>query len=322
MESIIPPATYPNADCICDVRDPFDPKARMPEGRYEGQCLNSCQQRSVTILSAAEAAFYGFSGNHLTVANISHRGHFWVAEFPKDGIEDVIYLIEYFPAIVPAAHTQLRFRFKPGSEIILKSQILELDLSPVCLPDIVYSVEAIGLPESEFDLIAGLLDRFAIAYRLVSLEDRIQQMIITDRHRVEQISLNLQPEEKHKLLVNAVEAGDRAGLSRMYNSFDPNCTTELFRALDRTLGYDAKSQTSQEEAFINIPTGELISKLIQKGKLSSEDINQLLLTSLDDTKLETLTQNIPTLSKEALENRHILGIQMPDLNDEIKLCSF
>ena len=97
--------TVPGSDCGCSPGDRFDPKPKMPQGTYQGQCINSCQQRSVRRLSAAEAAEYGISPEAIAVANVSHRDQFWVAQIPADGVETVIYQLEHpiFAAIAKIA---------------------------------------------------------------------------------------------------------------------------------------------------------------------------------------------------------------------------
>lgn len=304
----------PGSDCGCHPGDRFDPKPKMPRGTYQGQCINSCQQRSVRRLSPAEAAEYGIPPQAIAVANVSHRDRFWVAQIPADGVETVIYQLEH---PIFAAHAQLRFRFSPGSEVILIPQVPNSGESPTQISDLVLSVEAVPVVGGNFDLVAGFFDNFAIAYRLVSLEARAQRMIQVDGHRVEQIQLNLTPAQNHQLLLNAIAESERAGLSRMYHSFDRNCTSEVFRLLDRTTGYNPPANSDIEEIFINVPTGDQISMLIANGTLDPEEIAQFLADTLDETQLQFLQDHIPTISHNALKRRGLLGPTIADLNQEL-----
>lgn len=306
------------SSCLCDPADPFDPMAKMPKGPYQGQCINSCQQRSVVLLSSEEAANYGDSHRMWVVANVSHQGKFWVAKIPVDGVADVIYQIEHFPAIVPAAHTELRFRFRKGKEVILLPQASNSTTEPVRLSDLVYSVEAVTVPGEKYDVVAGLFDNFALAYRLVSLADRAEQMIGQKQHRVEQLKLSLTPEQNQRLLQNAIERGNRAGMNRMYNTIEPNCTTEVFYPLDAAINYDPSIDLFQGEVFLNIPTGEQISNLIDNGAIDIAALNQLLAAAVRGSQLEFLQKNIPTISQDALDKRGIETIPLPDLNEELK----
>lgn len=309
--------TLPDANCRCDLNDRFDPQAKMPRGIYQGQCINSCHQRSLRRLSAAEAAEYGIEPEAIAVANVSHQNQFWVAKILPNSVAEVIYQLENFPSPIPAAHTQLRFRFSPGSEVLLIPQIPGSPQSPVQLKDLIFSVEAVAVVGGNFDLVAGFFDNFAIAYRLVSLESRVQRMIIQDGHKVQQIQLNLTPTQRNQLLLNAITKSHQAGLTQMYNSLSRNCTTEVFRIIDQTIGYH-RAPHSEEEIFINAPTGEQISMLFANGILNQQAINQFLADSLDDTKLEFLQEHIPNISPNALQRRGIKGMAIADLNDELK----
>ncbi|QJB25250.1 DUF4105 domain-containing protein [Limnospira fusiformis SAG 85.79] len=306
--------TLPDANCRCDLNDRFDPQAKMPRGIYQGQCINSCHQRSLRRLSAAEAAEYGIEPEAIAVANVSHQNQFWVAKILPNSVAEVIYQLEY---PFPASHAQLRFRFSPGSEVVLIPQIPGSPQSPVQLKDLIFSVEAVAVVGGNFDLVAGFFDNFAIAYRLVSLESRVQRMIIQDGHKVQQIQLNLTPTQRNQLLLNAITKSHQAGLTQMYNSLSRNCTTEVFRIIDQTIGYQ-RDPHSEEELLINAPTGEKISILLANGSLDQKAINQFLADSLDDTKLEFLQEHIPNISPNALQRRGIKGMAIADLNDELK----
>lgn len=311
------PLPNPNANCTCNPNDSFEPRARMPKGPFKGQCINSCEQRSVKLLLSAAAAHYEPSPGMQVVANVSHGGNFWVAKIPPNAIEDVIFQIEHFPAVVPAAHTQLRFRFKPGSEVILVSQAMAAS-TQVGIKDLVYSVEAVGIPEGRFNLFAGFFDRFALAYRLVSLQDRAEQMLVKDQHRVEQLKLNLTAEAKQQLLRKVILMSDRAGMRQMYDTFAKNCTTELFHAIDQSIQYDGtrRQPRMNQESFGNMPTGSFISRLLQNKIFSFETLNR---------QFSSLLTHIPTVSKAALKRRGLIApngqSQMPTLNDESKIIN-
>ncbi|BAI92486.1 hypothetical protein NIES39_L03290 [Arthrospira platensis NIES-39] len=310
--------TLPDANCRCDVNDRFDPQAKMPQGIHQGKCINSCHQRSLRRLSAAEAAEYGIEPQAIAVANVSHQNQFWVAQILPNSVAEVIYQLENFPSPIPAAHTQLRFRFSPGSEVLLIPQIPGSHQSPVKLQDLIFSVEAVAVVGGNFDLVAGFFDNFAIAYRLVSLESRVQRMIIEDGHQVQQIQLNLTPAQKNQLLLNAITKSQQAGLTQMYNTLNRNCTTEVFRIIDQTIGYHSAPNSGSQEIFINAPTGEQISMLFANGILNQQAINQFLADSLDATQLQFLQEHIPTISPTALQRRGIKGMELPDLNYELQ----
>src|SRR5262249_23177006 len=154
---------------------PFEPHAAMPRGPFAGKCLDTSEQRSIRILPPERAMTYGLTADNerIVIANVRHAGRWWVAEIQPAAVDDVIFMIEYFPPVVPAAHTQLRFRFRSGLGPRLVPQTGGPDSSAPRLTDLVYSVEAVSLVHGEaYDLVKGAQDHYGIAYRFVSLEDR------------------------------------------------------------------------------------------------------------------------------------------------------
>lgn len=247
------------AVCSLDPGDPFEPHAAMPRGPFARQCLDTREQRSIRILSAAQAARYGLAsdGDRMVAANLRHAGRYWVGEIRPGAVESVILQIEYFPAVVPAAHTQLRFRFRDGQGPRLVPQVGPADSGETRLTDLVYSVEAAYVLNGEpYDLVKGARDHYAIVYRFVSLEDRYRQQVLGDHHRVEQVPLELDADERRRLLIQALRDSDAAQLRRMYNTLALNCTTELMRAIDRAVTYDGWHRVLSGAAFFmnGIPT--------------------------------------------------------------------
>ena len=185
-------------------------------------------------------------------------------------VEAAIVQIEFFPAIVPAAHTQLRFRFAPGRQPVLVPQRGGAPKDQVRLRDLVYSVEAVPVMGGDpYDLVKGMEDHFGTAYRMVSLSDRYRRMVVTDHHRVIQLRLKLTPRERRELFVHAVRLGDRSGMKLMYHTLARNCTTELVRVIDQTVAYSPWRSAVKNATFFmcSIPT-ELPHTLRIRGLLA------------------------------------------------------
>jgi hypothetical protein len=232
-----------HAVCTLDPRDPFEPHAAMPRGPFAGRCLDTSEQRSVRTLTREEAAAFGLTvaSPRVVIANVRHAGRYWLAEIAPDAVVDVILMTEYFPAAVPAAHTQLRFHFRFGDGVRLTPQVGRVDSVLAPLDDLVYSVEAVSPVGGErFDLWKGMQGHFATAYRFVSLDDRYRKMVVEDHHRVEQTRLALDPGQRRRVLLAAIEQSREAGLGRMYHTLSLNCTTELVHAVDGAVHYDTR----------------------------------------------------------------------------------
>ncbi len=296
-----------NSTCICDSQDKYDPKPKMPAGLFKGRCINSCQQRSVTLLSS--------NPNYLTIANFSHNNKFWIAQIPLQGIDTVIYQTEEFEFLqsCPACHSQLRFRFKPDQPVILTPQIG--GNYEVKLTDIVYSIEATGVPGMNFDPFTAILDFYGLSYRFVSLQDRAERMIKIDNHTVKQLKLNLDQTDRAKLLNQAVLQSNQFGMKQMYSLYNRNCTTELFQLLDRSVSKKIPGQTN---VFINIPTGSFISDLIRQAQF---DLAKYLANtnSEDLKKINQLLKQVKQ-PKDALQERGLLDLnsELPTLNQELE----
>jgi hypothetical protein len=275
MLALAPP-TSAWAVCTLDPGDPFEPHASMPRGPFAGRCLDTSEERSIRILSPDQAAAYGLAPDRdriFVIANLRHAGRYWVAEIDPQAVEEVILQVEHFPAIVPAAHTQLCFRFRPGQGPRLVPQIGPADPGLTRLTDLVYSVEAAYLVHGEpYDLVKGMQNHYATAYRFVSLESRYRQMVFHDHHRVEQIRLKLAPEERRRLLIRALRDSDTAQLGRMYHTLALNCTTELIRAIDRSVTYSAWQRLLAAVTFFldRVPT-ECRGQLALRGLIPDRD---------------------------------------------------
>ncbi|MDV2994360.1 MAG: hypothetical protein N4J56_004014 [Chroococcidiopsis sp. SAG 2025] len=305
-----------NKSCICDPKDPFDPQSRMPKGAFKGQCL-SCEQRSVRMLSSREAALYKPASGTMLFANFKHKGKYWVAQIPKNAVEDAIFQIQYFNVLRSpySAHGQIRFRLKPGREAILIPQSVgDKRQKAIRMRDFIYSANAIWLRSGVWDPVSGLVDFYAVAHEIVGLEDRIQDAVkypFTDR--IEQIRLALTLQQKQQLLFNVIMQGDRDRTNLMYDTLKRNCTTESLRAIDRTTGYQPKSPQEKQEYFLGIPTGPELNEALSNQNLTPETLNQLLTEQIQ--KLPAV--QLPTPPLDAIVRRGLVDPRkMPNLEAE------
>lgn len=226
-------------NCVFDSEDRFEPRTRLVKGPRAGHCLDSRVGRPVKRLTQSEAKqFGGSTDEYLTVANVSHLGEYYVAHIPRKKIKTGIFQLEYFPAIVPAGHTQLRLQFEEGSPVTLVSQSKKELTKVVKAQDLVLSVEAIGDPGYKYDLFRGMEDHFAAIHRIATLEDKYQHMVVKQKHRVEQWKLNLNSDELTAILDKYVQKSENAGTSTMYHTIFFNCTTEAVAAIDAGARYN------------------------------------------------------------------------------------
>lgn len=276
--------------------DPYYPGARMRSGKYKGQCIDTSWQRPARILSRAEAEAAHVPSGYVGIANFSHGGRYWIAKIPVGAVEQVIFQMEHFdfaapvpvPGVgIPSAHTEVRFKFRAGSDVILIPQSAEAaaqgQAPEIRVSDIIYSVELVA-PKgvSNFDFVEGIKGTFGIVYRFCSLDDKAKYMIADQSHRVEQFVMNLNDAQKQKLLLHSIVTSNDKGVSGIYNTAFRNCTTEAFRLFDEALSDDP---------------GYVVPKY-----------------------LAAILDNAPSRSKHSLEIRNLLTPSMPwpDLNQEWK----
>jgi hypothetical protein len=250
LDSIAASPTHPPVGS--PGHDPFRPEARMPQGPFAGEKIDTDMSRSAQRLSRAEIEHYakkagvdpktialGFANLRQKFPQADGDARFtWsVALVPKDAVADVALLKETFPAPVPAAHTLMRFSLKPGKEAYVVPQA-EGDTRPVERQrNLAMSIEAAGPKGWQYDLFNGVRDHFATAYNMETAESRFRHVESYDPpHPVEQLPLKLTHAQKQRVLAEAVDTATRAGMGGMYNTVTRNCTNELFHILDRGIG--------------------------------------------------------------------------------------
>jgi hypothetical protein len=231
------------SDCVFDAKDPFEPHSRLPKGDNAGQCYDTRKARSLVQLTAEQAQkFGGAAKDVLTVANISHKGKFYVGHIPLAGLKAAIFHLEYFPAVVPAGHTQLRLQFSENLPVTLVSQSTAGPTSVERVTDLVMSVEALGQPGYQYDIFKGMDDQFGAIYRLTSLEEKYDHMVRKQNHRVEQWKLNMTPAEIRTVLENYVAKSEERGMNSMYHTIKLNCTNEIMAAIDDGMDYSLREK--------------------------------------------------------------------------------
>jgi len=234
--------------CILNSNDPFEPSGIMPAGPLKGHCIGTEDRRTLKILSSADVKLYP-AFQHLDqqryefVANLKHQGKYWIAAIPtslkEKAVEKVIFQIEHFPAPVPAAHTQVRYHLKPEHPALLYPQALNEKADHfVKIYDLITSFEAVPARDGPtYDLFKGQEDYFALAYRIITLEDKIKYMITDQGHQVDQLQLNLDAEGSTTLLHGMIQyAGRDPEMNTMYQTLGRNCTSEIFQGIDASLG--------------------------------------------------------------------------------------
>lgn len=234
--------------CITDLEDPFDPgkHALVTKGRYKGKCQDSAHKRTALPLSSEQAASFFKAADInpregvIAVSNVSHGDQFWVALIPVDAIERVYVQMERFPPKWIAAHTQIRMQFQKDRLVTLVPQSKK-NMNPITkISDIVLSSEFNAPVGVAYDLIKGLDTYnpfFSINHRMLSLQEKVNKVVIEEKHQVEQFPLNLSATETQTLLKKWLVRSAKENMTSMYSTLTCSCTTELYRVLDDSVDY-------------------------------------------------------------------------------------
>lgn len=225
------------------ANDPFAPNGIMPSGRFAGQCLDISQRRSFRILTKEEAGtivppseLVNFDRS-VFLANVGHDGKFWVGKFPKDGVDVLTFLVERFPPRWLAAHSMLRFDFKPGFEPVLFPQVREAGDAPVKLRSFVLSVEGVPLIDGpSFGPITALQEYFGLAKRIVSLDQKVKQVVLDEEDLVRQYRIKLAGKELDAFWMMALHDLHDPEMQQIYHLLKRNCMNALFEVFDHYLG--------------------------------------------------------------------------------------
>ena len=244
--------------CAYDETDPYEPRARFQVGPWTGECLDTQRRRPVAVLASPTQ-----DERTLELANVFHDHGWWYASIPVDAIEEVYFQLEYFPAIVPAGHTQIRIEFNQPVRLSGHSDWNYGQEEETY--NLVLSAEAVPRVGDGYDLFRGLRDHFGLALRVTTLEARYDSMIVEQEHHVEQWRLMLTEEEQRDLLTFYANESEELGLGITYHTITRNCTTEIVRSLDGVVEYGWRERVGRfflraTEFYPNIVRAALVAR--------------------------------------------------------------
>ena len=249
--------------CVFDAGDRFEPRTTFVDGPWVGACHDTRKRRPVDLLSEDDAWALQDPSGYLAIYNVYHRGAFWVAFVPKSAVYEVYFQLEYFPAVVPAGHTQLRLEYAEPVRLYGQSTSVKGLYDEVF--DLTLSIEAVTRPGDSYDLFKGTQEHFAIAYRVTTMEARFEDMVVRQGHHVEQWRLTLEEDEAEALLGRYVSMSAEHQLDYSYHTLFKNCTTDIIKALDAVVSYTWREQVQRflvkvTEVYPNIVRAALISR--------------------------------------------------------------
>ncbi|MBS1984317.1 MAG: hypothetical protein JST16_09095 [Bdellovibrionales bacterium] len=264
------------------AQDPYSLDVRFTDGPNRGRCIDLSVGRPVHVLTEDEARPFTPSAGEKLVANFHHRGRFWIARIPAQAVAEVLFQTERFDppgdaksagvqinqALWFSAHAQLRFRMKEGKDIVLMPQDKNSENPDerVRLRDIIVSSEAVTMPGDSFNLLKGEMGSFALAKRFTSLDEKIQSMIVEQKHVVRQDRIragdsDAEVEQNNQLfLETALRRSERDYQSYRrhepvaYNTLQASCVTDAFGLFDEADHFGLLQNSALSDLFKRNPT--------------------------------------------------------------------
>lgn len=213
--------------CTIDVSDRDEPRLKFTHGAFKDQCVEATSVRPPKLV---EESF-----GQITLVGFYDRGRFWRATLPKgELVAEVLFQIVPFESGVPlvqAAHTQFRFKLKPGQKIALESQTGD-PAQTAEVDDLVISSTFTAPRKVEYSAFKSLGSSYGIVTRVMSTQARALEEIQKDRSTIRQFRLKLSDVERERLLILALHRASMEGYLQSYDLLDRNCTTIVFDTLD------------------------------------------------------------------------------------------
>ena len=200
------------------------------DGTFEGQAVDQSIKTPVKLISDLETdeSYY--------VSHFFNQGKFWIAEIPKQNIQDVVFQIALFkgPLGLTLAHAQYRFI---GNQPI---KLFRLDnfgqIRSTSTSDFVFTIQAALPVGQKYNAQDAIMGNYKVVARLVNSYDRVQLEEIQDGDVVTQYLLTgLTQTEKDSILKNAVAYSDKNLLKKNYVATTENCISIAFDILDKSL---------------------------------------------------------------------------------------
>jgi hypothetical protein len=229
------------------------------------------------------------SSRYALVANIRHGGEYWVAEIPllSGVVTDVSYLVEEFGVPLPenmppalmdliehylpeeaevmkstgkytAAHGMIRITLRDGSPAVLRRQFPADPSRTATVHELLLSVHGVSHVPGEYDIGLGMQDAFGTARGIFSLQERVDDAIGRQGNTIRQWRMALDDQTTRDVLMAYVDRSTDRGVSDPYNLFVRNCGSELFEALEETLGRTVGYDVRDLESIDEITPGSLV----------------------------------------------------------------
>ncbi len=211
---------------------------------HYGEELDLSVRRPVVNVTNSSLSNTFAVGGYSLIANFFYQGKFWLARIPTmGGVKNLYFQLVHFPPEFIAAHSMLRFEMDENTPVYLVAEMPTLEQleapgftwesvkalpNPIKIINFVMSAEAQWTKndkKKEYNLVRGNRSAFIQIIRFAATEDRFREFY-----------QNGSPVTQYKLddygiasvLAKAIERSERDGISRIYSTWNYNCTTIAF----------------------------------------------------------------------------------------------
>lgn len=236
------PLLVNDMNCLCNgsINDQYNLGLRFSQGKFKGQCINSCEKRPVVVLRSTNT---GEERSGLEVANIFHEGEFWKSHLPTNNILKSKIIFEQFTN--KFNHVAIEFVFDRHIDIHLISHNQPERILLLRRNSFVFSSEGIAANDQRYDMIDGFKGNYPMFYRLYSTE-KFKELAAKKGHPVTSYNTKFDKLENQKLLLSSLEKSTTQSGS-VYQLFFNNCATSTIDLLLK-----AKSNSKARIRFWNV----------------------------------------------------------------------
>ncbi|MGZ3768896.1 MAG: lipoprotein N-acyltransferase Lnb domain-containing protein [Bdellovibrio sp.] len=265
--------------CKNEINDSFEEPLAYNFGPYKNQCVDSCRYRRVRFLDKNFDNHLVTNGDYWQVANILHNKQYWIAKVPINKVAQISVGFEEFAPRI--AHMFLRFHF--SDKVFLYPQVKNKTTKPVSIQDLVFSAEAAPPKDNHFEFLNGLMDRYLLAFRVLSIEEMYDWMVTFKKHTVRQYPVSLSADERKQVLKNGLEASMNQSFETAYNLLGNNCATSSMDLIEKVSPPQKKDFLSKLLDFQRrLPVRAFVSTVFYMESLNLIDSKRHEMKNLED----------------------------------------
>lgn len=222
-------------NCSSDLQDPYAPSVTMAFGKFKGQCMDTSSKRALRVLRRDR--------QELEIANFKYLGKFYRAVIPVNGFDRMSYVVvdlngKKLTEIlgVHVSHTELKVEMKKGQEVRLYNQKIYSDQVLLTIPEFLISFNYMAPAGVPYSAPKGLDQTlYGSVLQFFSVEDEYRNRFQKYFQNMYSVDLNLESHQIARIVSHASVKSHRNQYSLMYDTWDNNCTTQIFDIIDEAL---------------------------------------------------------------------------------------